>query len=162
MVAVAAFLIVCVILFGIENVRNFFFGTLGVVGWAIAIFIVFGLLCLALDKIGEMIKEDKELKAKGQKAKNTDTFAVIIIMALIFGGAGIYLAFFMPKYYILYRFNDQAKWAVDNSAQPGQEASCKSQVASLNAPGAAFEYACAKNCEKDSTGVYITKCEEIY
>ena len=43
MVAVAAFLIILVILFGLENVRNFFFGTLGVLAW-----VLIGVLGLAV------------------------------------------------------------------------------------------------------------------
>lgn len=138
------------------------FGTMGAAGWIIAIFVLFGLFCLALDKIGKMIKEDKELKAKGEKPKNADTIVFLVIIPLIILGIAAYNTFFGKKYHILYRFNEQSQWAIDVSLDPKSETECKNKASSLNTPNAAFQYTCAKNCEKDGSGIYISKCEEIY
>lgn len=58
MVAVAAFLIICVLLFGLENVRGFFFGTLGVVGWAIFGILALGTLLMFVDWLGKEAKDE--------------------------------------------------------------------------------------------------------
>lgn len=66
MVAFAAFLIILVILFGLENVRGFFFGTLGIVGWALAIILGLG----AIISLGEWVhKEAQDDKKERQKQK---------------------------------------------------------------------------------------------
>ena len=69
MVAIAAFLIILVIIFGLENVRSFIFGSFGIVAW-----IVLGIFGLgAILMLGEWIHkerlDDKKRKAEA-KAKN--------------------------------------------------------------------------------------------
>lgn len=71
MVAIAAFLIICVILFGVEAVRGFFFGTLGVLGW-----VLFGIMALGgILYISEWwqetrkIEKEVEAKRKAERAK---------------------------------------------------------------------------------------------
>lgn len=71
MVAIAAFLIICVILFGVEAVRGFFFGTLGVLGW-----VIFGIMALAgiayfseWWKDTRRIEKEDEAKRKAERAK---------------------------------------------------------------------------------------------
>ena len=68
MVAIAAFLIICVILFGLEAVGGFFFGTLGVLGW-----VIFGVMALAgIAYLSEWWKDtrriEKEAEAKRKEA----------------------------------------------------------------------------------------------
>lgn len=69
MVAAAAFLIILVIIFGLENVRNFIFGTFGVLAWVVIGF--FGLAAIIM--FGEWWHkesiEDKKRKSE-VKAKN--------------------------------------------------------------------------------------------
>lgn len=73
MVAVAAFLIICVILFGLENVRGFFFGTLGVVGW-----VIFGILALgALVLFGEWLEKERQEEKKARTAQKEADKALI-------------------------------------------------------------------------------------
>lgn len=70
MVAIAAFLIICVILFGVEAVRGFFFGTLGVLGW-----VLFGIMALAgILYLSEWWQETRKIE-KGVKAKRKEAIA---------------------------------------------------------------------------------------
>lgn len=69
MVAIAAFLIILVIIFGLENVRSFIFGSFGIMAW-----IVLGIFGLAaILWFGEWLHkervEDKKRKSEA-KAKN--------------------------------------------------------------------------------------------
>lgn len=64
MVAIAAFLIILVILFGIEAVRSFFFGTLGVLGWVIFGIIALGGILYISEWWRDTKKNEKELEAK--------------------------------------------------------------------------------------------------
>lgn len=77
MVAVAAFLIILVILFGLENVRNFFFGTLGVFAWIIiGIFALAAIIC-GIDWLEKEIKNDiaDAKKEKEQRRKQKQAMA---------------------------------------------------------------------------------------
>jgi ABC-type antimicrobial peptide transport system permease subunit len=99
MVAIAAFLIICVIIFGLENVRSFIFGSFGIIAW-----IVLGIFGLAaILSLGEWIHNERmsdkkrkseakaknnarlaELKAKDLKAyKKERRFTVFGIVSLI-------------------------------------------------------------------------------
>lgn len=68
MVAVCAFLIILVILFGIEGVRSFIFGSFGVLAW-----VILGILGLgAIISLGEWwhkeLEEDKKRRKAAKKA----------------------------------------------------------------------------------------------
>ena len=77
MVAVAAFLIILVILFGLENVRNFFFGTLGVFAWIIVGILALAAIIVAVDWIEKEIKNDiaDAKKEKEQRKKQKQAMA---------------------------------------------------------------------------------------
>lgn len=68
MVAIAAFLIICVILFGVETVRGFFFGTLGVLGWVLFGIMALGCILYLSEWWQETKKIEKESKAKRKEA----------------------------------------------------------------------------------------------
>ena len=74
MVAIAAFLIICVILFGVEAVRGFFFGTLGVLGWVIFGIMALGGILYLSEWWQETRKIEKEVEAK-RKAERAKTKA---------------------------------------------------------------------------------------
>jgi uncharacterized membrane protein YuzA (DUF378 family) len=73
MVAIAAFLIILVIIFGLENVRSFIFGTFGIVAWIAIIILGLGALVLFGEwchKIGiEQKKEHEEERKKKAQEK---------------------------------------------------------------------------------------------
>lgn len=86
MLAIAAFLIILVILFGLENVREFFFGTLGIFGVVLAAFFIFGFGALALAKFGEILKKRKQAKKEGKKPEDGDllfTFLFWIVVCVL-------------------------------------------------------------------------------
>lgn len=69
-----AFLLILVILFGVETTRALFFGTLGFIFWAIIILVGIGLLVLGLkdDRTPEEKKKDEaELAERKKQAANT-------------------------------------------------------------------------------------------
>lgn len=162
MVAIAAFLIVCVILFGVENVRNFFFGTLGVAGWVIAILFVLGLAIVSIDKFGKILDERKKAKAEGKKPENGDTVFLVVFLAILFAGVFVYCTFFMPKYNVLYAFPNTEQWAIDKNLEFKNQAECKAKASTLNLSGGMFNYKCGKNCKPDASGIYVLSCEETY
>ena len=66
MVAICAFLIILVILFGVEAVRGFFFGTLGVVGWVLAVVLGLGLI-ISIGEGWHKIREEEKREAAARK-----------------------------------------------------------------------------------------------
>lgn len=70
MVAAAAFLIILVILFGLENVRNFVFGTFGIVAWIVLGVLGLGAIIMFEEWLIKALKEDKaEHKAQKEAEK---------------------------------------------------------------------------------------------
>ena len=59
MVAAAAFLIILVILFGLENVRNFVFGTFGIAAWIVLGVLGLGAIIMFEEWLIRALKEDK-------------------------------------------------------------------------------------------------------
>ena len=83
MVAICAFLIILVILFGVEAVRSFVFGTFGVIAWiVIGIFGLAGLIYAGewLDKI---FKERKLAKLDGKKPPHGDVLAYLVMFTIL-------------------------------------------------------------------------------
>ena len=73
MVAAAAFLIILVILFGLENVRNFVFGTFGIAAW-----IILGIAGLgALVLFGEWLEKERQEEKKARIAQKEADKALI-------------------------------------------------------------------------------------
>jgi len=68
MVAVCAFLIILVILFGVEAVRSFVFGTLGVIGWIIAGFLALAAIISIVELYAEDHKASKKAAAERKAA----------------------------------------------------------------------------------------------
>jgi hypothetical protein len=60
MVAAAAFLIILVILFGLENVRNFVFGTFGIAAWIVLGVLGLGALIMFEEWLIKALKGDKK------------------------------------------------------------------------------------------------------
>lgn len=69
MVKVAAFLIILVILFGLENVRNFIFGTFGAVAWIILAILGLGALVMFGEWLEKEREEEKKIKAANKLEK---------------------------------------------------------------------------------------------
>ena len=83
MVAICAFLIILVILFGVEAVRSFVFGTFGVIAWVvIGIFGLAGLIYAGewLDKI---FKERKQAKLEGKKPPHGDILVYLVMFTIL-------------------------------------------------------------------------------
>lgn len=74
MVAIAAFLIILVIIFGLENVRAFIFGTFGIVAWIAIIvlglgaLVIFGEWCHKISADSKKIDADKKEKREKEEA----------------------------------------------------------------------------------------------
>lgn len=75
MVAIAAFLIILVIIFGLENVRTFIFGTFGIVAWVAIIIlglgalVIFGEWCHKIGLEEKKEREEERKKKAEEKAK---------------------------------------------------------------------------------------------
>lgn len=126
MVAIAAFLIILVILFDVEGVRSFVFGTFGLVAWffvaIIAIYIIGKIIdiIVADAKNAPKVREEErkakeaekaewnkhleELKAKDPKkykktvrSNNTLTFFFIFMLSMGVLAAGLSLMLLIPR-----------------------------------------------------------------
>ena len=69
MVAICAFLIILVILFGLENVRTFIFGTFGVVLTVVLVILALGGLIAFEDWLKKSHEEEKKRAAEEKKKK---------------------------------------------------------------------------------------------
>lgn len=163
MVAAAAFLIILVILFGLENVRSFFFGTLGVLGWFIAGFIIIGSGIIAIGKFEKMLEERKKAKAAGKKPENGDVIVLVVVAILTIGFVIFYRQNIAPKYYIIQSatINGEEKRLIEGDAYL-DKLKCTDGARTLDSTGSAFKYRCAKNCKKDDSTGFVTTCEEEY
>jgi dolichyl-phosphate-mannose--protein O-mannosyl transferase len=77
MVAVAAFLIILVILFGLENIRMFIFGTFGVVWTVVLVILILGGL-IALEDWIKKTNEIEKKRAAEEKKKQLESEAEFI------------------------------------------------------------------------------------
>lgn len=76
MVAIAAFLIILVIIFGLENVRSFIFGSFGIVAWIAIIILGLGALVIFGEwwhKTSQIEKKEAE-KERQKKAEEKAKF----------------------------------------------------------------------------------------
>lgn len=83
MVAAAAFLIILVILFGLENVRNFVFGTFGIAAWIVLGVLGLGALIMLENWLEEERQKEKKAKAARKLEKDAKKTAEKAKMALL-------------------------------------------------------------------------------
>lgn len=83
MVAAAAFLIILVILFGLENVRNFVFGTFGIVAWIVLGVLGLGAIIMFENWLEEERQKEKKAKAARKLEKDAEKSAEKAKMALL-------------------------------------------------------------------------------
>lgn len=83
MVAAAAFLIILVILFGLENVRNFVFGTFGIVAWIVLGILGLGAIIMFEEWLEKARQEEKKAKAARKLEKDAEKSAEKAKMALL-------------------------------------------------------------------------------
>ena len=75
MVAIAAFLIILVIIFGLENVRAFIFGTFGVVAWITIVVLGLGALVLFADWCRKIPADSKKIDADKKEKREKEEAA---------------------------------------------------------------------------------------
>lgn len=161
MVSVAAFLIILVILFGVDGVRSFVFGTFGVVAWVVVSLLALGAVILAFDKFGDILKKRKEARAKGEKPEDGEVIAFVVIIGLAITGVFVYRTVFAQKYQVLKAFPiDNSNWYVVDDLKFDDMKSCQARADLLNSLNDGMEYKCGKNCKPDASNSYYAKCAE--
>lgn len=100
-------------------------------------------------------------KQNEQKDNGLKVGLIILVVGIL--GIIIYRIYFAPKYSIIYEIvNPTYEYAKDGTPVYSDILECEKQVTQFNSAHPPFKYKCAKNCELDSTGVYIINCEEVY